>query len=161
MTPLPVIVRAARNSDLPAIGDLWEQLMSFHTQRDARFAVARNARSAYLRYLATNVMPVPDNLVLVAEIDGRVVGFLAGRVEHGGPIFSDPHFGYITDMSVDEGCRRRAVGRRLFASAQSWFRARGVTNIRVSVSTENPVSTAFWKGVGFRPFMERLWYDLS
>ncbi len=156
-----VTVRMGRQSDLEAIGGLWEQLIAFHTQLDRRFLTAKGARESFLRHISGTILRSPDHALIVAEVDGEVAGFLIAKLEYGGPIFLNPNFGYITDACVDEAHRRLGLGHRLFDAARQWFRARGMTNIRVSVATENPVACAFWRDLGFRPFMERLWYDLD
>ncbi len=156
-----VTVRLGRATDLPAVGDLWAELIDFHITRDRRFLTARNARESFVRHLSGTILRSPDHAVFVAEVDGRIAGFLVAKVEYGGPIFLNPNFGYITDACVDEAFRRQGIGHHLFGAAKSWFRARGLTNIRVSVATENPVACSFWRDLGFRPFMERLWYDLD
>jgi len=156
-----IIVRAGRPADVGAVGDLWEQMLAHHVARDRRYLTASTAREAFLRYIRLRVLRSPDNRLLIAEVDGKPVGFLIARVERGGPVFLNPDFGYITDASVHEDYRRQGVGRALFEAAKSWLRAKGMTNIRVSVASENPDGVAFWRDLGFRPFMERLWYDLD
>lgn len=158
---IAVSVRTGRLQDLPAVGDLWEGLMDYHLRLDARYERGRGSRDAFLRYLKTTTLKSPDHVLLVAEAEGEIAGFLAARVEYGGPIFARPDFGYVTDTSVSPAFRRLGVARALFDEAREWFQARNLASIRVSVSTENEAAMAFWRDVGFRPFMERLWYDLS
>jgi ribosomal protein S18 acetylase RimI-like enzyme len=153
-------VRAGRLQDLPAVGDLWEELMDYHVRLDPRFKRGRSSRDAFLRYLKNTTLRSPDHFIYVAEVAGGIAGFLIGRVEYGGPVYESPDFGYVTDACVAPACRRMGIGRLLFDEARTWFRSRKLASIRVSVSTENPVAMAFWREVGFRPFMERLWYDL-
>lgn len=156
-----VIIRRGTAGDLPAIGDLWEQLMAFHIARDPRFATSAHARADYLRHVSHCLARSSDHAVLVAVVDGVVAGLMVARVEYGGPIFQDPNFGYVVDACVDENHRRLGLGRGLFEAAKKWFRTRGMSNIRVSVASANPLAQAFWRDMGFRPFMERLWYDLD
>jgi ribosomal protein S18 acetylase RimI-like enzyme len=156
-----IVVRAGKPADIAAVGDLWEQMLAYHIARDRRFLTADAAREAFLHYVRVRVLRSADNRLLIAEVDGAAAGFLIARIERGGPVFMNPDFGYITDACVQEAHRRHGVGRALFEGAKIWFRAKGMTNIRVSVAAENPAGLRFWKDVGFRPFMERLWYDLD
>lgn len=158
---MEIVVRAGKPADLDAVGDLWEQMLRHHIARDRRYLTAPGAREAFLRYIRTRVLRSQEHRLLFAEADGAPAGFLVARVERGGPVFLNPDFGYITDASVHEDFRRHGVGRALFEAAKAWFRVKGVTNIRVSVASENPDGLSFWRGLGFRPFMERLWYDLD
>lgn len=156
-----VLVRAGRIQDLPAVGDLWEELMEYHLRLDERYERGTGSREVFLRHLKATTLRSPDHRLWIAEVEGAIAGFLVGRVEYGGPVFAHPDFGYITDACVSPVYRRLGVGRRLFQDARAWFESRHLKSIRVSVSTENPVAMAFWREVGFRPFMERLWYDLG
>jgi ribosomal protein S18 acetylase RimI-like enzyme len=158
---MSIVVRAGRPADIATVGDLWEQMLAYHIERDRRYLTADGAREAFLHYVRVRVLRSADNKLLIAEVDKAPAGFLIARIERGGPVFLHPDFGYITDTCVDEDYRREGVGRALFEAAKSWFRAKGVTNIRVSVASENPGSMTFWRDLGFRPFMERLWYDLD
>ncbi|HEY3414535.1 MAG TPA: GNAT family N-acetyltransferase [Armatimonadota bacterium] len=156
-----VLVRVARVQDLPAVADLWEELMDYHLRLDARYERSTGSREVFLRHLKSTAMRSPDHMLWIAESERAIAGFLAARVEYGGAVFAHPDFGYITDACVSPSYRRLGVGRRLFAEARAWFETRHLKSIRVSVSTDNPAAMAFWREVGFRPFMERLWYDLG
>ena len=156
-----IIVRAGRPGDIAAVGQLWEQMLNYHIARDRRFLIADGAKEAFQHYARTRVLRSADNRLLIAEADGAPIGFLIARIERGGPVFLNPDFGYITDTSVAETHRRNGAGSALFEAAKAWFRTKGVTNIRVSVASENPDGMDFWTEVGFRPFMQRLWYDLD
>lgn len=154
-------MRAGKPADLDAVGDLWEQMLRHHIARDRRYLTAPGARNSFMHYVRTRVLRSREHRLLLAEVDAAPAGFLVARVERGGPIFLNPDFGYITDASVNEDYRRQGVGRALFQGAKTWFREKGITNIRVSVASENPDAMTFWRDLGFRPYMERLWYDLD
>lgn len=156
-----VKVRRGHSGDLDAIGLLWLQLMEYHAVRDPRFRARENGLESFRELLATQVLRRRDNVLFVAEFEGRVVGFMVARVDSAGPIYEDSEFGYVSDACVDESARRLGVGRALYEASRAWFRTRGVSNVRVSVATANPLARAFWSDMGFQPFMERLWADLN
>jgi GNAT superfamily N-acetyltransferase len=70
-----------------------------------------------------------DACVLVAETEGRLVGF--------GTAYQDMHsvrFGYrcwIEDLAVDPEYRSRGVGKRLLDAAKDWARERGATHLEL------------------------------
>lgn len=159
--PATIKIRPGASRDVESVADLWEELMRFHVDLDTRFRTSTDARISMIRYLNGTVLRSRDYTLLVAEVDGCVAGFLIGRLEYGGGVYADPDFGYITDACVGSQYRRLGLARALFVEMKAWFQSRNLTNIRVSVAVANPVSKAFWKEMGFRPFMERWWYDLE
>lgn len=82
--------------------------------------------------------------VLVArdERDGRVLGFLAGRVQRGSLC--------IHGLAVDRGVRRRGVGRKLVRAAGAQARAEGLHALVLQVGVANRAAIALYESEGFR-----------
>ncbi|MBL8609850.1 MAG: GNAT family N-acetyltransferase, partial [Myxococcales bacterium] len=76
-----VIVRPAREADVPALGRLAAALVAFHVAIDPlRFMNIENAEVGYGRWLGKESAD-PEALVLVAEREGAVVGYAYARLE--------------------------------------------------------------------------------
>ncbi len=70
----------------------------------------------------------PDNLILVAEAEGRIVGFArARRFEHPPepPENIAPEGWYLLGVTVSPAFRRRGVGTRLTQQRLEWIAERG------------------------------------
>jgi ribosomal protein S18 acetylase RimI-like enzyme len=84
--------------------------------------------------------------VLVAERDGRVVGYL---LHHPG---YDPDLGgrtcVVVDLMVHEAVRRRGVGRALMEAAAARCRAAGGTALTWWVREANQRAVAFYRSLG-------------
>ncbi len=91
----------------------------------------------------------PDSVILVAE-DGN--GKLLGWVHSSGRRFleSDP-YAEIGGIVVDEGNRRRGVGRALLLEAEKWACGRGYLTMRIRSNRRR---------TGARPFYERMGYEV-
>lgn len=162
MMSVPTItIRRGTREDVAAVSGLFLELMAFHEDLDARFAPGRTARAAFENHLLGSILRSQSAVLFVAERDGALVGFLTARIEYAGPIYRHGDHGFISDAYVGEEHRRHGVGRRLAEAAGAWFRRRGVAHVRVSVATCNDTARTFWRDMGFRPFMERLWLDLD
>jgi len=152
-------IRRARQEDLEAVLDLWQEMMDYHARLDVRFQPAADGRE-YFRPAVQEWMADDTWRVLVAVADGQVVGYIIGRVAENPPVFEMRHFGYVTDICVAPDWRGTGVGRRLFAALRNWLRHRGLTVVQLNAAACNPTSQAFWRKMGFQDFLDRLWLDL-
>ncbi|UHQ98761.1 GNAT family N-acetyltransferase (plasmid) [Natrinema zhouii] len=82
-----------------------------------------------------------DAILLVAEIDDKVVGFThAVRRQR---------TGFILRVYVNPDYRKQGIGTELFASARDALLTRGVDDIRAMVLAGNEPGNVFYKTVGF------------
>src|SRR2546427_5947616 len=79
--------------------EVWEQRTAYYLRRD------------------------PDSSQ-VAEVDGRVVGFMLGEVR-GGEFGLEEQTGWVEFFGVDPSAREKGVGRRLLAAPLGAFRWKG------------------------------------
>jgi GNAT superfamily N-acetyltransferase len=85
--------------------------------------------------------------VLVAEEDGRVVGWIHVVST---PVLETDLYAEIAGLVVDERCRSRGVGLALLDAAESWARDAGCTTIRVRSRIARERAHAFYERHGFR-----------
>lgn len=86
---------------------------------------------------------------LVAELDGKVVGFIFGEVRAGEFGLEEPT-GWIEVVNVDPDARGHSIGRRLASELERHFRTRGATSMRTLVDEESHGPLArFFSSVGF------------
>jgi RimJ/RimL family protein N-acetyltransferase len=87
----------------------------------------------------------PDAAVLVAELDGRVVGRLS--------LSRDPHPAsrHVADLGlmVAASARRRGVGGALLRAAEEWARAAGVRKLELHVFPYNEAAIRLYESCGF------------
>jgi ribosomal protein S18 acetylase RimI-like enzyme len=129
------IVRIAEKTRGAYQPDLWEDRVSYYLRRD------------------------PEGSV-VAESDGRVVGFMLGDVRAGEFGIEEPS-GWIEVIGVDPDFGGRGVGRALADAMLERYRGRGVGRVRTMVDATMPEVEAFFTRLGFapdslRPFVKRL-----
>jgi GNAT superfamily N-acetyltransferase len=99
-----------------------------------------------------------DNLWLVAEVDGRVVGNVEARLER--PVADAARqrlreLGqvrvWVNLLDVDESCRRRGVATRLMHEVEQWGRANGATLVALDTYVGSPLSVPFYEErMGYR-----------
>lgn len=146
-------IRRATIADLPAIVDRWTELMAAHTDLDpVLYGTADHAPGTYRAFVRRHLGKT-NAIVLVAERDGAICGYLLGGQGRRSPIYAVGVVGMIFDLAVQPQARRLGVGRALVDAAFAWFDARGLSHVQVNFSTCNPSASAFWPALGFQPFL--------
>ena len=88
----------------------------------------------------------PRRLVLVADLDGTVVGFVAG--EERAHWSGDPEL-YVGELAVDPQHEGRGVGRALIDAVSEHARALGLHTISLDTGAANTNARAFYERLGF------------
>ncbi|MCL4791400.1 MAG: GNAT family N-acetyltransferase [Gammaproteobacteria bacterium] len=108
-------------------------------------------RSAYLQAKVNEALNESDVRVsLVAEIDGRVVGFVMARVELGDFGHTDPT-AELDTIGVAPDCKGQGVGRALLSQLIANLSALRVERILTEVSWDDPQLLLFLARCGFHP----------
>jgi len=83
---------------------------------------------------------------LVAERDGRVVGFIIGEVRDWE--FGSPPCGWVFAIDVKPEARQAGVGARLLAAICDGFRRAGVHKVRTMLGRDNTLILSFFRSQG-------------
>ncbi len=86
----------------------------------------------------------------VAEVDGRVVGFMLGDVRSG-EFGIDRPTGWIERFGVHPDYRGRDLGKQMFDAIVGHFRALGATTVRTLVDGKETAVVGFLTALGFAP----------
>jgi GNAT superfamily N-acetyltransferase len=154
-----IIVRAARNTDEPAVLELVGAEMKAQADADPRFRLRPDALNRYAVYLRNRMREI-DSAVFIAELDGKLVGTATGSIRVQEAFFETRRFGYVSDLVVDARRRRAGIGRALWTRVQMWFRGLGVTVVRLHIAARSEEANAFWQAQGAAPFLLESWVDL-
>ncbi len=84
--------------------------------------------------------------ILVAELDGRVVGFIALSFA---PVLSGLR-ALVDDLAVEPAYRRQGIGAALVEAAIQRANRRGVTHLLVDTSRGDAAAQKFYQACGFR-----------
>jgi len=93
-----------------------------------------------------------DGTVLVAELDGQVVGHLFLEFRND-PVFVRAElrpYAYVAELFVREAARGRGVGAALMHEAERIAADRGFGRLMVEVLAGNAVAEAFYARCGFK-----------
>ena len=88
-----------------------------------------------------DILDHPESeLILVAENEGRLVGFLEASIR---PYVEDcvtDNVGYLEGWFVEPGSRRKGIGTELVRHAEAWARHRGCTEMASDAEIGNDTS---------------------
>ena len=130
-----MIIRPVEDLDLEDIAAIDERIGG-----EYRPAVWENRIVYYIRR--------DPEISLVAEIDGKVAGFMLGEVRSGEFGLEEPT-GWVEVLGVCPDHRGQSVGRRLAEEMWQRFRDRGAETVRTLVDEEMPGIAGFFEALGF------------
>jgi ribosomal protein S18 acetylase RimI-like enzyme len=156
------IVRRAASPDLPRIGYLGALLIKEHYDFDTqRFLAAKPETSAGYAAFLSSQLEDPDKAVLVADMDGDVIGYAYAAVEGYDYMSLRGPAGILHDVIVDPGHRGRGVGRLLLDATLEFFRSRDVPRVVLSTAERNEAAQRLFARMGFRRTMIEMTLELD
>ena len=149
---MTISVRDAGPGDGSAMARVWLSAAAYYASLDpAHFRVPS---ATGLAGLFENAMGRDggDVLQLVAELDGRVVGWLSARVQRpdeGAAVELAREHGWtrlmVEVLIVDGGQWRRGAGTALLERAEAWGRDKGAEIVRLGTYAHSPVAVGFYE----------------
>ncbi len=153
-----MIVRPATLADLNACLSLDHDIITDHvwqmkvheveSQVSVTFHTVRLPRRMRVTYPRDVEQLVEDwqrgEGFLVAEVDGEVRGYV--------DVIAQPWqgMGWVANLTVDRGYRRRGIGRTLMRDASQWAREQGLQQVLVEATTKNHPALCFYQKLGFK-----------
>lgn len=127
-------IRIATENDADALAHLNNK---FNKTQDTAQQVAARIKA----------IPVAET-ALVAEIEGAVVGFACLRVTRS--LCYDFALAELTELYVEEGYRRRGVGRALIEQAERVAQGRGAESLTLLTGDQNLTAQEFYRSLGYQ-----------
>lgn len=154
------VIRDMTRADLEAVGLLAEQLVRLHHSWDKkRFFITRDIAAGYRRYFESQ-LGEKQTLLLTAEVDGAVAGYLFGTLEaRDWAKLLDAH-GAIHDILVADTHRKLGVAQALMNAAKDRFAKLGAKQVVLYSAASNSEGQALFEKLGYRPTMIELTLDL-
>ncbi len=154
-----VILRHASAADLDRIQPLWRALYQHQFEHGMLLRLPENAYDAWLKSMTPFLGRFAN--VVVAELNGEIIAFVAGRIRTLPPYFGSTTIGTISEVFVDESHRSAGVGRRLLNFALDWFHAKQITRIELQVVAGNPDGIRFYRQLGWHEELLQMVWDSS
>lgn len=96
-------------------------------------------------------------LVLIAEADSVPCGFSVAWIATSQGIYEPKRYGFIGIMFVQEEYRQRKVSSLMIQEMSSWFAARKVKHVCLTVLSANKIAHFIYEKWGFADFATTMW----
>jgi GNAT superfamily N-acetyltransferase len=154
-------IRRAEPRDASALGALGATLMRTHYTFDQQrfLAAGDHAERGYASFLASQLED-DDAVVLVAEIEARIAGYVYAGLEPlswkelRGPA------GFIHDVVVEDDEQGAGTGSALIDAAIAWLRDRGAPRVMLWTAERNEGAQRLFLRLGFRRTMIEMTREL-
>ena len=154
---MSITIRPARESDLPALAQLWGQVDELHARIRSDYFRASPERSLSGRNLK-KTLDSPHQIMLVAENKGQVIGVVEVKIydtpDH--PLMVPRRRARVEELVVDLHHRRCGIGRALMDEAVGWARRQSASHVVLTVWSGNDEAEAFYKRLGYQPVCQVL-----
>ena len=153
---MPVTIRAPRPGDGAGMARVWLSAAAYYAGLDpAHFQVPPAEGESFEASFGTGG---EDELMLVADLDGQLAGWLTARIEHPAPgaarQMTREHGWtrlHIDALLVDQAAWHQGLGTALLTAAEDWGRGRGAQVVRLDTYADSPVSVPFYeRHMGYR-----------
>ncbi len=157
----PYAVRPATMDDAAALFHAWQRLRNHNAGVDRRFIPAPISQDDFVADLE-QILRREQSATYLADYQGGLAGCISGRVERNQPDRLPATHVAVGYLWVEERFRRLGIARALFAAIAEWASTQdGVAHFEMAVLGADAGAAAFWRSIGFAPFIERLWAPLS
>jgi GNAT superfamily N-acetyltransferase len=139
------IVREAQETDLPRIMELYQQLASGSSRGERPLEPLGEGQRRVLAKIAAS----PDYHLLVAELDGRVIGtatlYLVPDLDLGGTVW-----GIVEHVVVQDGLRGRGYGEAVMREIMRRAQAAGCQKLSLNSGNQRHDTHRFYERIGFQ-----------
>lgn len=147
---MPATIRPAAAEDVPSLLPMVKAICALHESWDPdKYGFLPDIVERYQYWFPLRATD-PKSVFLVAEVPGKLVGYLIATIEDEIPIYRIKQFGFIHDMWVEPAHRGQGIARHLVDSAVARFAELGVTQVRLDTAQANEVARRLFASCGFR-----------
>ena len=147
---MSLIIRKAREDELKIVQELNQMLFENDGVWDKTLNMNWVFSEEGEKYFRDRISG--EGVCLVAELDGEVVGYLAGGM------FKPYHhriqmkMAELENILVKEEFREKNIGEKLFEEFLKWSKEQNAQRITVYATAQNSRAIKFYERVGFKPY---------
>jgi ribosomal protein S18 acetylase RimI-like enzyme len=140
--------RTIVESDLPIVGEMFEQLNTYFYRLGYHLPQPENVSEIWLDSFRRTLGRFSN--VFIAEVQGRVAGFMLCRLKRVPAYMGGVIVGELSDMWIIPEARRMGIGDKLSRLAIDWLRQQGAHSVEIQVLRDNEASWKLYDKMGFQ-----------
>ena len=141
-------IRPFRPDDLNTLVVFWSEVENDPVISGDFFSPTDENMSRWRSYVLS-VHEEDKNQVLVAEVDGRVIGFTIYMSQMRTPLEANIRCATINDLYVCPEFRRKGIATELMKRAFAYVKFKGATHVRLNVTKNNLPALNLYRKLGF------------
>jgi ribosomal protein S18 acetylase RimI-like enzyme len=142
-----ILIREIKDSDVTAVARLWFELSKLHEDFTPYYKIRSDSESVLIEHVRD--VRKRGCVILVAESDGVISGFVSGYVIRRNPHLDVGIVGKVDNFYVSEKYRRNGIGSKLLTTLIETFRKQGVVHFEISCDLQNPDALRLYRKLGF------------
>ena len=152
-----MIIRPAHIEDLPTLLDFEQGIIE--TERPMDVTLKTEEKINY--YDLSEYIKSNHTEVVVAEVDGHIVGSGYGQIRNRKEFFKQDTMGYIGFMFVKNEFRGQGISQKIIQYLSDWFTKQDITEIQLDVYNQNPNAIKAYEKAGFEKYLVRMRMNLK
>lgn len=139
-----IVIRKGVVEDLPILLDFEQGIIKVERPFDVTL---KEEKISYYDIHELILSPIAD--VIVAEINGKLIGSGYVLIKEAKDYFKHEKYGYLGFMFVAPEARGRGVNGLIIEAMKDWCKEREIHEVRLEVYTENGGAIRAYKKMGF------------
>lgn len=154
-SPVEILIREAIFDDAGRLDALLTELIHDEAQYDANIDVNCVVADNYIGRIGLD-----GHKLIVAECDGKIVGYIYGFVYHIPEMWKKPIV-ILDALFVEEQYRHRGIAHMLFSEFHKFSLETGACRIELKVLTPNTTALALYGSLSFAEAKKYMYLDLQ
>jgi RimJ/RimL family protein N-acetyltransferase len=150
-------IRPATIEDLPILLDFEQKIIEAERPMDS--TLIQDKKISY--YSIKDYILSDHTEVVVAEIEGEIVGSGYGQIRDRKNFFKQKQLGYIGFMYVKDQHRGKGLSQEIIKYLCDWFASKDLEEIRLTVYDQNPRAIRAYEKVGFKKHLIEMRVNLK
>jgi GNAT superfamily N-acetyltransferase len=145
-----ITIRKATLKDLEKLTLLFVDIAKYHKKLDPKqFDLVNNLKSIYSPFVKKSIYS-KNILILVAEINEKIIGMIRAEISGRAPVFKDRKIGNISDAYVSPVHRKKGILGLMEKEVVKWLKARKIKKVKATVYFANKDARKIWNKKGFK-----------
>ncbi|MHA7059903.1 N-acetyltransferase family protein [Aquimarina sp. M1] len=152
-----MMLRSAKTEDLPILLDFEQKIIETEIPMDPTLVTSRKINY----YNLSEYIKSDHTEVVVAEINGEIVGSGYGQIRDRNDFFKQNKMGYIGFMYVKEAYRGKGISQQIINYLSNWFETKDMEEIQLDVYDQNQRAIKAYQKAGFEKYLVRMRINLK